>query len=248
MSQNAGPIAGSVWMRAPRSRQGQPTLSREQIVSAAIELLDEKGLDGLSMRRLGAKLAAGATSAYWYVANKNELLELAADEVFGEIDLPDPEVTGWRAAAGAFAHGMRSVILRHPWITGLFGAFPNVGPNAMRMSDRIVQVLTVAGFRGVELAHASSLLVSHAIGSATNEAAWNRAVARSGKDTTELVAEIQPHIDELAAHYPNYGAWWRENRTMDMERLRNEGFDFGLQRMLDGLQAWLDRRDAGHPA
>src|SRR5690242_3117266 len=104
MSSNADSLANSVWTRPPRSRGGQPTLSREQIVHAAVELLDEKGLDGLSMRRLGSRLAAGATSLYWYVATKDDLLELALDEVMGEIEIPDTDAADWRTAASAVAH------------------------------------------------------------------------------------------------------------------------------------------------
>src|SRR3954466_6761049 len=165
-------ITESVWLRPPRRGRGeQPSLGREQIVKAAIELLDAEGLAGLSMRRLGTKLGSGATSVYWYVANKDELLELAVDEVMGEVDIPDLEVVGWRAAAGGVVQGLRSVILRHSWITSLFGIRPAIGPQAMRMSDRVVTVLTAAGFEGIELAYASSLLMSHAIGSATTDSA-----------------------------------------------------------------------------
>jgi len=73
----------SVWAReAARRREvrGNPSgLSREQIVREAVALLDAEGADALSMRRLAARLGSGATSLYWYVANKDELLELAAE-------------------------------------------------------------------------------------------------------------------------------------------------------------------------
>ncbi|WP_345434538.1 TetR/AcrR family transcriptional regulator [Actinoallomurus vinaceus] len=238
-------MANSVWTRPPRSRGAQPTLSRDQIVRAAIELLDEKGLDGLSMRRLGSRLAAGATSLYWYVATKDELLELVVDEIMGEIEVPEVEAADWRTAAAAIAHGMRGMILRHPWVTGLFGVRPNMGPNAMRMSDRVVGMLTAAGFTGVPVAYASSLLLSHAIGSATTEAAWRRSIAPSGKTADEVIDEMRPYIDEVAAQYPNYGAWWQENRTINVNEMQDDNFAFGVERLLDGLQSWLDRRDAG---
>jgi AcrR family transcriptional regulator len=214
-------------------------------VRAAIELLDEKGLDGLSMRRLGSRLAAGATSAYWHVATKDELLELALDEVMGEIEVPEAGAADWRTAAAAWAHGLRAMILRHPWVTGLFGVRPAVGPNAMRMSDRVIGVLTAAGFSGMQVAYASSLLMSHAIGSATTEAAWRRSIAPSGKTANEVVDEMRPYIDELASRYPNYGAWWRENNAVNIDDIQDDNFDFGVERLLDGLQSWLDRRDAG---
>ena len=241
MPRNTDPMATSVWTRPPRPQRGQPTLSRDQIVSAAIELLDADGLDGLSMRRLGAKLAAGATSAYWYVANKDELLELAIDEIMEEVEVPDPHAVGWRAAAGGFARGFRSMILRHSWAIGIIGTRPALGPNAMRMSDRAVAVLTVAGFSGAELSHASSLLLCHALGSATTSAALRAATTEVGKSASDLVAQVTPYLDRVAPDYPSVGAYWSANKGNDLGRLQEDGFDFGLERLLDGLETWLDR-------
>lgn len=235
-------ITTSVWIRQPAgSRRGQPALSLDQIVSAAIELLDGEGLGGLSMRRLGAKLDAGATSAYWYVRNKDELLELAVDKVMGEIDVPHPAEVGWRAAAGTCAREYRSAILRHPWMLGLLGVVPTIGPNAMRMSNRMIEALTAAGFTGPALAFASSALTSHAVGSATTAVAMYAASARAGKSPNELAAELEPYIHSLEADYRSYATWWHENKSLDVEKLQDEGFDFGLDRVLDGLEMWLDR-------
>jgi AcrR family transcriptional regulator len=241
MPPNTDPIATSVWVRPPRSRRGQPTLSREQIVGAAIELLDAEGLDGLSMRRLGARLGAGATSVYWYVTNKDELLELAVDEIMGEVEVPEPGEVGWRAAASGFAQGFRAMILRHTWISGLFGIRPAIGPNAMRVSDQAIKVLTAAGFSGRDLAHASALLMSHAIGSAATDSALQTATSRAGKSANELVEEMEPYVHRVAADYPNYFAWWQRNKSLDWEKQQEDGFGFGLERLLDGLQTWLDR-------
>ncbi|MDN3358791.1 TetR/AcrR family transcriptional regulator [Actinomadura sp. DC4] len=243
MPRNTDPITNSVWMRPPRSRRGKPSLSRDQIVSAAIELLDAKGLSGLSMRRLGTKLGAGATSVYWYVANKDELLELAVDEILGEVDIPDPAVVGWRAAVSGVIQGLRSVILRHVWITSVFGFRPAIGPQAMRMSDRVVAVLTAAGFEGAEVAYASSLLMSLAIGSATTDSALHMATVRSGKTVTELVEEMDPYLHRVASDYPSYVTWWSENKSMDIEKLQKDSFDFGLERLLDGLAIRLERKE-----
>ncbi|WP_060714087.1 TetR family transcriptional regulator [Pseudonocardia sp. HH130629-09] len=101
-------------------------LSREQIVCAAIELLDADGVDGLSMRQLGSRLGSGATSVYWHVGNKDNLVALAADAVFGEVDLPDPAEIGWRDAIVASSHGLRNVILRHRWLIPVLGAHPTI--------------------------------------------------------------------------------------------------------------------------
>lgn len=241
MPPDIDPITDSVWLRPSRRRRGQPSLSRDQIVGGAIELLDAEGLAGLSMRRLGTKLGAGATSLYWYVRNKDELLELAIDAIMGEIEIPDPETVGWRAAARELARGMRSLILRHPWMTALFGVHPTIGPQAMRVGERSIEVLSAAGFSGLEIAHASSLLMSHAIGSATTDAALHKATVGSGKSSKELVEDLQPYIESIAADYPGYVKWWSENRTTDLEQMQEDGFTFGLERLLDGLEVWLER-------
>ncbi|MFL6075539.1 MAG: TetR/AcrR family transcriptional regulator [Mycobacteriales bacterium] len=241
MPEDSDQFVSSVWLRPPRARRGQPTLSRDQIVAAAVELLDAGGLDGLSMRRLGTRLDAGATSLYWHVANKDDLLELAADHVMGEIEIPDPAEAGWRSAAGSFVRGYRSMILRHPWITRLFGVRPMMGPHAMRMGDRMVAMLAAAGFTGTDLAYASSVLMSHAIGSATLDTAVRTATSRTGKSVEELTKELEPYIADAAADYPNYAEWWEKNRDMDLNRYYDDGFEFGLERILDGLEAWLTR-------
>ncbi|GIE83757.1 TetR/AcrR family transcriptional regulator [Actinoplanes regularis] len=235
----------SVWAHPPRATRGaQPTLSREQIVRAALELLDAEGPAGLSMRRLGTKLGSGTTSVYWYVANKEELLELAVDEVLGEVYVPEPGDTDWRVGASILANGMRAALLRHPWVLGQLGGRPTLGPNAMRMGDRTVALLAAAGFTGLEISYAGSLLHSHAIGSATTESAVAGVVTRSGLRPGELAEQIKPLVERMADDYPHYDAWRRANGGVagpDPDRMMDNTFAFGLERLLDGLALWLDR-------
>lgn len=97
MPANNSPIP-SEWARRRQQRE-QPALSQDRIVSEAIRLLDDKGIEALSMRSLGTRLGAGATSLYRHVANKDELIELVVDEVYGEMQVPDADdPAAWRAA------------------------------------------------------------------------------------------------------------------------------------------------------
>jgi AcrR family transcriptional regulator len=234
----------SVWMRPPRSRSGQPSLTREQIVRVAIELLDAEGAAGLSMRRLGTELGAGATSLYWHVAHKDELLELAIDEVMGEIYVPEDGDSDWRTGASILVNSARTAVLRHPWVIGLLGTKPTLGPNAMRMGERSVLLLTAAGFTGLEVAHVSSLLNAYAIGSATTQAAVAAAVKQAGMPAAELVEKIEPYLETIAPDHPHYDQWRRENvhAGFDPESMWDQSFTFGLERLLDGLDAWLANR------
>ncbi|MEV8208566.1 helix-turn-helix domain-containing protein, partial [Streptomyces sp. NPDC079189] len=90
MTARTNPIP-SVWARQ-QPAPDQPALSRAAIVREAIVMLDAEGIEALSMRKLGARLNAGATSLYRHVATKDELMELAVDEVAAEITVPSPDV------------------------------------------------------------------------------------------------------------------------------------------------------------
>jgi AcrR family transcriptional regulator len=234
-------FADSVFLRPPRNRSGQPTLSRDQIVKAAIELLDAEGPAGLSMRKLGTRLDAGATSLYWHVTNKDELLELAVDEVMGEAYVPEAGDTSWRTGLSVWANGMHAMLLRHPWVTGLLGTRPTIGPNAMRMGERAVTLLTAAGFEGLEVTHVMSLVNAHALGAAATQNAVLRATRQAGVEMAELAAQMEPYLDRLAPDHPNYDRWRRENlgTPLDTVTIFDEGFAFGLDRILDGLEQWL---------
>ncbi|MEV6347772.1 TetR/AcrR family transcriptional regulator [Actinoplanes sp. NPDC051851] len=237
----------SVWTRPPRVARGeQPTLSREQIVRAAIALLDAEGLAGLSMRKLGTSLGSGATSLYWYVATKDDLLELAIDEVMAEIYVPEAGDTSWRTGASVYATSMRAALVRHPWVLGLLGTRPTFGPNAMRLGDRCVALLTHAGFSGMSVSYVGSLLSSHAIGSATTEAAFHHSAQRAGLTPAEMVGELEPYLSKVGAEYPVYDRWRRENGPAgpDPNSIMEATFAFGLDRILDGLDQWRTT----HPA
>ncbi|GLW98111.1 TetR family transcriptional regulator [Microtetraspora sp. NBRC 16547] len=226
----------SVWTREPKGRREQG-LSRDQIVRAALELLDEEGLDALSMRKLGARIGAGATSLYWHVANKDELLELAMDEVYREV--PKPVGASWRETAGAIAWGLRGAILAHPWCVRLIGVLPGIGPNALVMSDLLVKACKKAGFQGIDIDFAVGAVVAYALGSAVPEAAWRGMLNRSGDSPCEAQTEMMPTIEGLAAGHPDLLERYKDYIASGVDPLtgRQIAFDYGLVALLDGLDA-----------
>ncbi|MET9512842.1 TetR/AcrR family transcriptional regulator [Streptomyces flavidovirens] len=233
----------SVWTRPRRQRE---QLSREQIVSEAVKLLDAEGIEALSMRRLGTRLGAGATSLYRHVANKDELIELVVDEVYGELEVPDADgPQGWRAAVGGSAYSLRSMALRHPWVASVLGqvGLVHLGPNVMRMSDRMLAVFEAAGFPPEETDQAMSTLVAYVIGMATSEAAYLSLIARSGKDERELMESLRPSAEQAVRDHPRLREGHVAQRGKDPQQLREANFDYGLQRVLDGLEARLGRKD-----
>ncbi|WP_267242085.1 TetR/AcrR family transcriptional regulator [Streptomyces sp. PR69] len=231
----------SVWTR-PRGGREQPALSREQIVTEAVRLLDTEGIDALSMRKLGNRLGAGATSLYRHVANKDELIELAVDEIYGEIDAPgatDP--ARWREEAAQCAHSLRGTMLRHPWIASVLGemGMSYLGPNWMRLSEGLLGVFTSAGFPADEADPAMATLIAYVTGMATSEAAWLTVLARSGQDEQEWVERLWPAAEQAALAYPRLRESYAQQRGKDPRAARERDFQYGLERVLDGLETRL---------
>ncbi|MFC7587677.1 TetR/AcrR family transcriptional regulator [Nonomuraea antimicrobica] len=112
----------SIWFRDD-DRPRRPRLSRERIVAAAVALLDAEGVTGFSMRALAARLRAGTMSLYEYVQSREDVLDLALDEVIGEVDEPragDP----WRELLVRQLTRSRQVMRRHPWMPALTATRP----------------------------------------------------------------------------------------------------------------------------
>src|SRR5215469_6392403 len=99
-------------MAGDASQGNRAPLDRERLVDEALALLDEVGLDDLSMRRLAERLGVTAASLYWYVRDKDELLALLADAISGEIPLPDPDLP-WREALEVGARNLRRIAVSH---------------------------------------------------------------------------------------------------------------------------------------
>ncbi|GGX93581.1 TetR/AcrR family transcriptional regulator [Streptomyces hiroshimensis] len=242
----------SVWTRPRRAKREQPALSREQIVSAALELLDAEGIDALSMRKLGTRLNAGATSMYTHVANKDEIIELVVDEVYGEIEVPGPDAyasgthtpgayADWRAAAARCARSLRATVLQHPWMGSVLGGagVTQLGPNAMRLSEGLLAMFAAAGLPADEADHAVSALTAYVIGMTVSEAAWLTTLARSGRTEREWVESLWPAAEEAASAHPQLREQYEALRGKDPRETRDEKFDYGLQRVLDGLEGRL---------
>jgi AcrR family transcriptional regulator len=234
MAARAKPVP-SVWAR--QLEPEQPALSRAAIVREAITMLDAEGIDALSMRKLGAALNAGATSLYRHVATKDELMELAVDEVVAEIKvLPAdrPDSPDWRAAAAETARSFRATALRHPWVASVLGqaGLAYLGPNLMSLSERLAALFTTAGFP--DPGGAIDVLLSYVIGMSTTEAAWLTTVARSGETEAAFLARLMPAAQQAAASYDHLSESYAAPLP-DPASVRDTKFANGLEVILDGL-------------
>ncbi|MCB5182317.1 TetR/AcrR family transcriptional regulator [Streptomyces antimicrobicus] len=226
----------SVWARRTRQNE-QPALSQDAIVREAVVMLDAEGIEALSMRKLAARLNAGATSLYRHVATKDELMELAVDEVFAEVAVPPVGSADWRTAAAEAAASFRATALRHPWLSSVLGqaGLAYLGPNLMSFSNRLAALFVEAGFR--EPARAIDALFAYVVGMSSTETAWLTTVARSGETEAQFIARLMPAAQQAAQAHENLAEAYAAATTeaLDPAAVRDSKFAYGLEAMLDGL-------------
>lgn len=229
----------SVWTRRTSRERDRPTLSRDQIVTTAIRLLDEEGLAALSMRTLGSRLGAGAASLYRHVANKDELIELAVDEVYGELEVPEPgRARDWRPAVTACAESLRAMALRHPWVVEVLGqvGLARLGPNLGRQSERMLAIFTGAGFAADDADLALSAVVAYVTGMVTSEVAYESVRRRSGQSEAAWRKSLREAVEASADTHPLVLEGLLANTGKDPRQLRDRYFEYGLRALLAGLR------------
>lgn len=206
-------------------------LSKERVVDAALLIADQGGLAGLTIRSLAKELGAKPMSVYYYVASKDELLDLLVDVVFAEIELPDA-AGDWRAEMRRRACSARDRLKEHSWAIGLLESRTSPGPATLRHHDAVLACLRQAGFSLQLTAHAYALIDSYVYGFALQEAS----LPFEGRDS---VAEIADPIMELMATgaYPTMVEMAQTYYLQPGYDFADE-FEFGLDLILDGL----DRR------
>jgi TetR/AcrR family tetracycline transcriptional repressor len=220
-------------------------------VRAALETLDEAGLDGLTMRRLADRLGVQSPSLYWHVHDKDELLSLIADAICGEIEPPDPSLP-WVAQLEAVAWEYRRVLSRRRDSALVLANTPPVGPNRLRLAERMLAVLVDAGFTPAVAALAGRLLTDHAT-NALIEEGRDRAMAGAGRDNRrgdpdggggdgDGDGRSTDWTDQLAGgDYPTLAALASDLTKVDAETR----YRFGVQVIIAGLVAQRESRVSG---
>jgi AcrR family transcriptional regulator len=166
--------------RKARVDRRTDALSRARIVQAAIEILDADGEAGLTFRALAARLATGAGAIYWHVANKDELLAAATDEIVDAVlaDITDDTPAD---AIRAVALGLFDAIDAHPWVGAQLASSP-LASASLAIFERIGVPLQALRVPEASLFAVASTLVSYVLGVAGQNAANARIAAHRDRD------------------------------------------------------------------
>jgi AcrR family transcriptional regulator len=225
--------------RRGRGRRPTPSLSRAEIVDAAIAVADAEGSDAVSMRRIAQVLRAGTMSLYWHVANKEHLLDLMLDALIAEVEVPEPS-GDWRADLRALVGNHRAMLLRHLWMVDFVGGRPPLGPNTMLNLDQSLALLDDAGLDIATAINVLSALQTYMLGAVVREAREIRVQRdqdRAEADPDEWEPARAAWRDRLDAD----GRFTRVVRFLDAgidpdaAETRDQRFEFGLDCLLDGL-------------
>jgi len=228
-----------LWGRHERGTRGpRPGLTIEKIVQAAIELADAEGLEAASIRRVAQKLGVGAMSLYRYIPGKAELLDLMFDAVHA--DEPPPPPGDWRTQLEHLAHQSRDRVQRHPWMLQVaIGQRPPLGPNILANFDAYLDVLSGIGLTPAEMVAATELVGNFIQGATRQAVEIAQAERDSGVSDEQWWEERQSFWEEYfdPERYKAISAVYEGGAYEDAL----DSFEFGLQRILDGIEALLAR-------
>jgi AcrR family transcriptional regulator len=237
-----------LWRTRERpSRGGRSGLSVDRIVAAAIEVADAEGLAALSMRRVADRLSVGTMSLYTHVPGKAELLDLMLDTVFGESTPPDDVPGGWRAKLEVVARANWALYRRHPWLLQVATSRPLLGPNGIAKYDWELRAIDGIGLTDMEMDSVVTAIAGYVHGTVRGVVEAAQAEQRTGMTDEQWWLAHAPYLEKVfdASRYPTaarvgaaageaYGAAYAPDFS----------FEFGLQRLLDGIESLVNSRSA----
>ncbi|GAA2243274.1 MULTISPECIES: TetR/AcrR family transcriptional regulator [Streptomyces] len=225
------------------SRGPKPTLTLDRIVEAAVQVADAEGLEGLSMRRVAAELGTGTMSLYRYVPGKGELLDLMLDRVQRPSENPaDLGDGGWRAALEALARATLALYRGHPWLLQVNQSRPILGPSALDGMEKVLTRIRPMGLSDPELVSAIIMIDGYVVGAARTQLYQLEAERRTGLTDAEFWQAQVPVLEKAMAsgRYPVMASLSEDAFGQDFDH-----FEFGLQRILDGLEVLVEGRRNG---
>ncbi len=198
---------------APK-RGKPPVLTEKEIVDAALAIIRQEGLDGLSMRRLSRELGRSAMAPYWHVADKRELLDLVAREVLAEVEVPAPDAGPWEDRLRAVIDEIDLRLRHYPGIAEVL--FARMQSADRRLILGIMDILLSAGFSDTDVVLGYAMVHTYLYGR-------YQVVLRA--DEEQPSDDVDPNLERLLSQLPQL-------RGRDF-------FTFGVDTLIEGLRSRL---------
>jgi TetR/AcrR family tetracycline transcriptional repressor len=227
-----------------KGRGDQPArepLTPERIADAALAIIDAQGVDGLTVRALAQALGVGTMTLYWYVRDKDEVLDLVADRLLAGVILP-PASLNWRAAVREGAFAVRAALLRHARAVPVVAWRGSFGPNGLQLVEGSIAAFRAAGFGPQDAADAYFTVSNFVTGFCVFEASAAGGLGLTRPTSTgrasQYVALLPPE------RFPNLLAAAPRMFGGD----RDERFAFGLECVIVGIASRLATGSTGNAA
>ena len=227
--------------RAPSTRGPKAAVSPDDVVQAAIEIADADGLAAVTMGAVASRLGFTTMALYRYFPSKETLLDAVIDTGTGTPPAFSTPREPWRIEASTWAHAKRASLCARPWLAELpFVAAPH-GPNWLRWLEAITDIISRTGLGAQDVGNALSVVDGYVRGASDTAVSLARA-KRRGVTDAEWAAGVGADLGRAVGdpRFPAFAAIITAPSN-GAPRSLEEAFDWGLQRVLDGIEDYVGR-------
>ena len=218
---------------AAGGRARRSGLTQREIIEAAVRMADSEGLPLVTMRRVAVSLSVSTMALYRHVPNRSALTLRMADSVFAGVRIPEIPMAAWRRRLDAAAHVFWTVFSRHPWAAEVFSlSRPQLMPNVLPIAEWSLSTLRAMGFDAHDMLCAHINLFGHVRSMALVRLAEAQAEEDTGMSADDWMSLQGGDLSRWASS-DGLGYVVRERFDFDLDTV----FEYGLQRMLDGIDA-----------
>lgn len=221
-----------LWGSGARPSRGpKPALSVAAVIRAAIKIADTESLSTLTMTRVATELDVTTMALYRYVPGKDELVDLMIDSAMGQP--PQPGGQDWRTEIAQWARASLGMFHVRPWLLESVMRRAPIGPNWLAWLNAALRALSDSGLAPGEMIPAVLLIDGHVRSAAQVDL---------GTTATALWAENFFRALQMTGGDPRYAALAHVASTGGFGPSAQTPFEFGLQRLLDGIESWVRAR------
>ena len=223
-----------VGRRRPGPRRA---LTEDEILDAALSLLDDGGANAASIRGIAAKVGVAPNAVYTYFPDKAAVLKALVERLLGEVDhdVFADRSRPWRDRVEALALELRERLTAHPGAVPLLVGGPLNGPHALAINEQLLQLLADAGLEPGDAARAAYLLFAYVVGSVALEVSDARQPGRLPPESERIDTRQVAFSATPTDRFPLSAA----AAATRAGYVSTEQYLWRLRRILDGLTAWV---------